>query len=440
MQPINQVLANPLYFTGLCELTPLPAEVWVVAKDTTIYETPDFFTIIEAITAAASGDTILVFPGTYEESLAINKPLILYGNGAYDHPYVPGRTGGETIINNQYPVSIQSGSVMLNGFELTGFHTAINIPSAGFIEPDYILSNIILSYNWIHSTEAWAGITSQPGHLDNYTISDSIIDIDKVSPTDPLYALTGIGLNGGATVTPQYSNVTIRNNVLRNSSGFYNIFAESDPAKYTITNLVIECNHFLTRSRAEIEPGMSFNLGNITNGRFVSNVVENISGTIGISTGTIQGNSFINGGALRLWGTEAGFSLPSRDINIINNEFSNEINGTSINLRKGTLANSIKSNYNSFVDSGIAPNPLLNPTQGYLVRNDGIGKHDANNNWWGYPVGPDGNTGKIYGDVVTTPWITRYSEDRTTGNLCWPLSTFRDKQPGFYPQIGRAHV
>lgn len=44
----------------------------------------DFLTIAEAVAAASDGDTILVRPGTYEESLSIDKSITLRGDGGRD--------------------------------------------------------------------------------------------------------------------------------------------------------------------------------------------------------------------------------------------------------------------------------------------------------------------------------------------------------------------
>lgn len=391
MKPIEQVMSNPLYFEGLRGLTTLPPNVWVVSKDTTMFPTPDYDTINEAITEATAGDTILVFPGTYDETVTINKSLTLYGNGAFVHPNVPGRKNGESKITNTYPVSIQAGSVVLNGFEVADFNTGIDVPASSFAAPNYQLSHITLSYNWIHSKDAWIGFNTQPGHLDDFTLSDSIIDIDKTSPNTPQYALACIALNGGAASAPRYSNISIRNNILKNSSGFYNIFAGSNPANYAVTNLMIKYNHFLTRSRAEINPGMSFNYGNITNGRFESNVPEDTFDTIGFPNETIQGNTYINDDALKLWNNEDGFGLPSRNVTIENNEFTDEGDEGDMKQTTDAIANNNTNRYNPIEDSGMTP-----------------------------------------GNTATDPWDTENTED-ASAKSSWPLNNMGGTNSGFFP-------
>ena len=45
----------------------------------------DYLTIQEAIDASVGGDTVLVYPGFYQENLLINKSIILASNAIYDN-------------------------------------------------------------------------------------------------------------------------------------------------------------------------------------------------------------------------------------------------------------------------------------------------------------------------------------------------------------------
>ena len=68
--------------------------------------------IQDAINAAQTGDTINVMLGNYTESLIINKPVTLIGEG------MPEITGNSS---QSYIVKITSNNVTLNGFEINGF-------------------------------------------------------------------------------------------------------------------------------------------------------------------------------------------------------------------------------------------------------------------------------------------------------------------------------
>ena len=73
--------------------------------------------------------------------------------------------------------------------------------------------------------------------------------------------------------------------------------------------------------------GANLNIGNILNGQFTNNLVEDIGGSIGIDTGSISGNTFRNGAYLALWGNEYGFTRPSRNLTVSNNDFTDEVDG-----------------------------------------------------------------------------------------------------------------
>jgi hypothetical protein len=82
---------------------------------------PSFSTIQAAINAASTGSTIYVCPGTYNESLTINKPLTLLGaQFGFD---ARSRSGAETVIDSTGGVTYTSGATSgaLDGFTLNGY-------------------------------------------------------------------------------------------------------------------------------------------------------------------------------------------------------------------------------------------------------------------------------------------------------------------------------
>lgn len=389
-------------------------------------------TIQSAIDAANPGDTISVAAGVYSEQITIDKSLSLIGAGADINPVSGGRPGGESVIDSQYAVSITASNVVFNGFEIRNFRYGITIPSAAFESPLYTVENILINYNWIHADDAWVGIVAQPGVLRKMTITNNIIYVDNISGGGDPYALAAIAFSSGATANPIYEKIVIANNEIKNLSGMYGIFAGANPSAYLIDEMKITCNHFQNTSSGE-----NFNIGNILNGQFTNNVVENSGGTIGIQSGLISGNSFINGGHLSLWGTEYGFTRPSTDVKIINNIFTNEEYGLGLRIRQGAQPQTIFVNYNVFRNSGIGPSTPPDYSTGYLIRNEEAGTLDATFNWWDSKEGPTGNAGDFAGSVTTSPWITSYTDDpdHQTKPDCWPLSTFLSVQPGFWPRF-----
>ena len=88
----------------------------------------DYTTIQEAVTAAVSGDTIVVGAGTYTGAVTVDKPLTLLGANAGVHPVVGthstetvGVRSPESILSNNYPaISPQAAGITVDGFKFTG--------------------------------------------------------------------------------------------------------------------------------------------------------------------------------------------------------------------------------------------------------------------------------------------------------------------------------
>src|SRR5262245_48668469 len=84
------------------------ATVWQVKAD----GTGDVPTIQAAIDAAASDDTVLVFPGTYAEHCQIDaKNLVLRSQEGAESTVLDGQLSGRILV-------IHSGEVMIQGFTI----------------------------------------------------------------------------------------------------------------------------------------------------------------------------------------------------------------------------------------------------------------------------------------------------------------------------------
>lgn len=398
--------------------------VFTVDDDRIQLPQAQFTSIQAAIDAASPGDTVKVYPGLYDEQITINKPLVLLGAQADANPAQDGRE--ESIIKNRYPLTITSGDVVINGFEVKDFRIGINIPVSSFASAGgKTLKNITICSCYVHSKDAFLGINTEPGVLRNLKIQRNIIAVDQsISGGDP-YALAAINLGGGSSV-PRYEGVEINFNILENLNGKYCLLASADPATYLIDGLKMVGNYFASASGSSC-----FHACNIYDGEMYGNVVDGAGCTLGIQSGVISGNLFKNGGSLSLWGDEYGFRRPSKDVAVINNEFTNEIFGRGLTVRKGVDSESILVAQNAFGDAGITPIP--HTSIGYMVRNLGQGVLKADQNWWG-PGGSVMSTGGIAGPVETLPFIASYKQESAKDVVPkeWPLSEILDAYPGFW--------
>jgi len=98
------------------------ATVWNVNAD----GTGDQPTIQAAIDAAASGDTVLVFPGTYAEHCQIDaKRLVIQGQDGAETTILDGQLSGRVLV-------IHSGEVLLQGLTIeNGVKTGIEVDNQG---------------------------------------------------------------------------------------------------------------------------------------------------------------------------------------------------------------------------------------------------------------------------------------------------------------------
>ncbi len=83
---------------------------------------PGYATIQAAVTAASTGDTIMVCPGLYAEQVQINKTLTLLGAQAgVDARTRPFVVANESIIDHPCgPVQIMANQVVLDGLTVQG--------------------------------------------------------------------------------------------------------------------------------------------------------------------------------------------------------------------------------------------------------------------------------------------------------------------------------
>lgn len=105
-----------------------------------------FTTIQSAVTAAASGDTVKVCPGTYAENVSVDKTLTLKGAKAGVDARTRG-TSGESIVDppaNALPgLNLLADNITVDGFTVSGTDGGPGIQTSGLFSGYDILNNII---------------------------------------------------------------------------------------------------------------------------------------------------------------------------------------------------------------------------------------------------------------------------------------------------------
>ncbi|MCD4843317.1 MAG: right-handed parallel beta-helix repeat-containing protein [Methanosarcinales archaeon] len=151
----------------------------------------DYKKIQDAIYNARKEDTILVYSGTYNENIIVDKPLILKGidNG-----------GGKPVVKAVGPITLNAGDSTLDGFK------TINGHNAGI----YVNSNNNVIINNIALNNGAGGISFYEG-------SNNVI----INNTALYNGADGISFNGG-------SNNAIDNNIVQNNRRGFSLVDSSN--------------------------------------------------------------------------------------------------------------------------------------------------------------------------------------------------------------------
>jgi parallel beta-helix repeat protein len=185
-----------------------------------------FLTIGQALAVAASGDTISVAVGTYNEDVVLKSRVKIVGSGA-ETTTIDGR-GRNHVVEG-----IEIANVTLSGFTITGSGDAA---SGVFLEE---CQNIILSHNIIRDN---GNSASSSGILLQYA-SEALIEKNIITGN----AEAGIFISG-------QSAAIVRNNIIANNgdSGIYRGYGSR--VSYIINN-VIDRNGNSTYGRSGIMVG-----------------------------------------------------------------------------------------------------------------------------------------------------------------------------------------
>ena len=331
-----------------------------------------YATIQAAVNAAAPNATIKVDPGTYHESVTINKTLTVQGA-----PFLQ---------------SVVDGAIVAGGAHTTSFTIAAN---------DVKLDGFTIQNNT--ATGAGTGIVIAPGvsgaHVQNNLVQHNVtgLYLANANPADP---------------------AVIRNNVFayNNNPGNNNgrgIYSDGGVSGGLLTNVLIDQNAFVGNvgDGTSLNPeaaigleaagaGKQFNItitDNLMSGNGKGVLMFNLTGA------TIAGNL--------ITGCTDTLSAAIRDEGNVTNL---AITGNTLLFNKGAgimidqkfapaPSSNITINYNNFY--GNAKGALVVAAGGYT------GTLDARYNWWGSFFGPDG-TGEdaliTNGTAVTSSPFSRF--------------------------------
>jgi hypothetical protein len=306
----------------------------VIKMANEIFVPSDFPTISSAVAAANTYDTIRVAPGTYNETVIVNKTIQLLGSQAG----VNARTRNtltESIVtsnNIQGVIQITADNVVVDGFTIQGNNLGPGIFTHQAFSGFWVFNNIIRDNSY------------------GLYINTSGTTISQVK--------TNLFFNnnnfGNAVYSDQGgSNIYIDSNLFagQHNSASINFVG---PAGLQ-NNIIISHN--------EMNHDNSIALTNTTNVKVTHNTML-----------FTQGSSIFFGGSTNLTDIEN---------NILHNSISNGISVTNV-FTGGTNAN-IRAKQNSIQGNATAG---LNIQAGAYDAAPPNRRLDATNNWWGSPNGP----------------------------------------------------
>jgi len=177
----------------------------------TIRVPEDYPTIQEAITAATSGDTIIIANGTYHERIVITKTLTIIGENAEGTKIDGSRAG---IV-----VDIRANNLILNSLTIQngGFYDGIwigAIPTSGVR-----ITNCIIKNNAMGIGIQW----SSGNIITNNLIQNNTYGIRTYQCTGSTFMLNTIrdSRNYGLYIASSSNNYFYRNNIITNANQAY---------------------------------------------------------------------------------------------------------------------------------------------------------------------------------------------------------------------------
>jgi len=339
----------------------------LVKKD----ETGDYTTIQAAVNAATAGDTILVYPGTYNENVDVNKQLNITSTGGTAATNVTAASASDHVFY------ITADGVTIRGFNVSG---ATNYAKSG-IWLDTSSDNNTLTGNTASNNNLGILLLSSS----NNTLTGNKVANNNYgfymfsSSNNTLISNTALSNKYGSYLLSSSNNTLISNTALNNTQ--YGIWLDTSSDNNTLTgNTVANNTNFsiwldtssdnnLTNNTVANNTNFSIWLDTSSDNNLTNNTVAN--NTHGIvmnssSNNTLTGNTASNN-------NNFGIAMSSSNNNLIyNNHFNNSVNTYFVGSNTGNVWNTTKT-----VGTNVAGGSYLGGN--YWLTPDGTGFSQINN-------------------------------------------------------------
>lgn len=330
-----------------------------------------YSTIQSAITDASSGDTISVGPGTYTETVNVNKSLNILG--AQSGVDARARsTQSETVMNAAGGAfSVTANNVSIDGFTIQG---ATGAPLGTGISLGNSTSGVQVRNNIIENNVFGLYLNGQ-----NQTVEQNLFQNNNQP--------------GSATGDAIYSDHGLQNSVVEN-----NLFTGHSSAAIVVAGA---SNSNISFSNNELQNDNSVVFFNSLSVLIEDNHITNTDGSAiflggGNNGVTIHGNVIVgdNGSPSTGISISNSSTSPNQNVDITGNTMTGR--GRGINLAAGSYSGTLDVNLNSLVGNNLAS------TNAVEINNAAGVTINANNNWWGSNLGPSSSL--FLGSVTADSW------------------------------------
>ncbi len=349
------------------------SEVQLYQADEVYNTTSGYYysTIQDGVNAAASGNTLMVAAGTFNESINISKSVKLYG--AQYGVCAASRSGTESIINCTNGIGVNASNVTIDGFTIQG-QTSSTTPGFGYavyMKPNSTGTQLL--NNIIQNNRVGSSLSNTGTNPTSVLVSCNLFATNNNSGSasgNGIY--TDNGTAGGAL-----SNVAIIGNTFSGNTNA-GILMDMVNLASTASNISISSNIFSGDGSAVV-------LHYVSNSSFSSNVISGSAGS----------DCYVGGGVT--------------NFNFNNNDLSHVTTGTAgikITNAFGGNNSNITVNENRFTAYSGTVN-AINVASGYPS-----GNLSATCNWFG-TTNASTIASQISGSVIYTPYLASGIDNST---------------------------
>jgi parallel beta-helix repeat protein len=312
----------------------------------------DFPTITEAVEAAKDGDTIFVKPGTYVESISIDKDITLTGDGPREDIVIEAPEGGPTSPTGTfssyatgdapYAVLLKDAAATLSGLTFRGERSQVHANGGAPVLEDLFFDEVGRTFrgDWVGGGVTLRAGTTARFLANTLTGGGSIVIYDG---SDPL--IEGNTLTGGPYIVGHLGDAAIiRTNTVSGASQF-------GIAIFEPTTALVEGNTI-----TDVRTGIKF--GESTQGAGVDPVISD--NTISARTGIriVGGNPTVL--ANTLVDNETAIAMSGSNAHVADNDLLDNGVGISVVGGSPTLdGNTVRDGTTGIAVSGSTSTPIV---------------------------------------------------------------------------------